>query len=586
MNAQPMVEDVKTLGDYLQGFKRRRVLLALVTLGVLAIAIGVALGLPAVYKSTATILIEQQEIPQDLVRTTVTSFADQRIQIISQRVMTNANLTQIIEKYGLYVDERAKTPMEVILANMRDDDIKMDLVSADVVDPRSGTPRKATIAFRLSYQSKNPELAQKVTNELVSLFLNENLKSRSETTQQTLTFLAEESKKMGEKVTSLEKALAEFKEKYVGNLPELFNLNMQLMDRTERDLLDVQREIQAAADRRIFLESQLATVDPMTDTRAGQTVLSPRDRLKLLRTQYLELVSKYSANHPDVMRMKKEMEGVATEASKQTARTELASQRDSLAADLAAAQKKYSSEHPDVKRLQRELASVEKQLQGAQTTPVAIVDDDKEESNPAYVQLKAQLESIDVETATNLAKKKELEAKLADLESKLTNAPQVEREYRMLTRDLEGATAKYQEITAKQQEAQLADALETEQKGERFTLIEPPLLPEQPASPNRPAIAFLGAVFSIAGGVGSAALADALDSGLYGARGVARVVGVPPLAIIPRIESPRDRRRRILRRLYLFLGIIALIAVALVLLHFFWRPLDVLYFRALNKFGY
>jgi uncharacterized protein involved in exopolysaccharide biosynthesis len=133
------------------------------------ITILVAFLLPPTFRSTAIILIEQQEIPQDLVRSVITSFADQRIQVISQRVMTTQNLLALIERYDLYPDKRQRVPREELLQTMRED-IGLKMISADVIDPRSGRPTQATIAFAVSYQSRSPDLALKVANDLTSLY--------------------------------------------------------------------------------------------------------------------------------------------------------------------------------------------------------------------------------------------------------------------------------------------------------------------------------------------------------------------------------------------------------------------------------
>ncbi|MGH8324479.1 MAG: lipopolysaccharide biosynthesis protein, partial [Steroidobacteraceae bacterium] len=161
---------------------RRRHTFWIVAGAATVITLLLAVFLPATYRSTATILIEQQEIPQEMVRSVVTSFADQRMQVISQRVMTTKNLLALIERYNLYPDIRESRPREVLLEKMRDD-IGMHMISADVIDPRSGRPTQATIAFSVSYQSRSPDLALKVASELTSLYLDENLTSRTQLSQ-------------------------------------------------------------------------------------------------------------------------------------------------------------------------------------------------------------------------------------------------------------------------------------------------------------------------------------------------------------------------------------------------------------------
>ena len=218
-----MREDSVGLRDRLRGYWRRRLAFFLTSGIFLLLTVLLALLLPPTYRSGATILIEQQEIPQDLVRSAITSFADQRVQVISQRVMTTQNLLSLIERYDLYPDLRLSKPREVLLQKMRDD-IALRMISADVIDPRSGRPTQATIAFSISYQSRSPELALKVASDLTSLYLNENLTSRTQMAEQTASFFAEEANRQQQRIIELDKALAAFKQKNQDRLPELTQL--------------------------------------------------------------------------------------------------------------------------------------------------------------------------------------------------------------------------------------------------------------------------------------------------------------------------------------------------------------------------
>src|ERR1700691_3061986 len=212
--------------ERLLAYWRRRATFFIVAPAAAALTILLAVLLPATYQSAATILIEQQEIPQDLVRSVITSFADQRVQIITQRVMTTQNLLQLIDRYQLYPDIRDREPREVLLKKMRDD-IGMHMISADVIDPRSGRPTQATIAFSVSYQNRSPDLALKVANELTSLYLNENLTSRTQASQQTTEFFGEQVTRQAAHIAELDKNLAAFKEKHHDELPDLLQLNIQ-----------------------------------------------------------------------------------------------------------------------------------------------------------------------------------------------------------------------------------------------------------------------------------------------------------------------------------------------------------------------
>lgn len=567
-----MIQAKQTLDDYIGALKRRKGAMALVALVILAASVGLAFGLPPVYRSTATILIEQQEIPADLVRSTVTSYADQRIQVISQRVMTRSNLVDIIHKYGLYPDEQANEPMELIVEKMRGD-VKLDMISADVVDPRSGRPMQATIAFTLSYQNSNPLLAQKVANELTSLILNENIKSREQMATETSAFLASESERIGNKLTVLEQQMADFKKRHNQQLPELIATNMALVDRTERDQLEVERELRSLRERKIFLESQLAQVSPGETLKSdnGDLVLPPGDRLKMLKSKAASMAGIYSANHPDLVRIKREiaaLEAGGAESEKSKPDVELAE----LQAKLMAAKERYSPDHPDVKRLERQIA----ELKTAGQVGIAEAD------NPLYIQLRAQLQAVQADIKSQQDRSDALATQAIDYQSRIAQSPVVEREYKNLTRDYENALLEYKEIKAKQTDAQLAESLETERKGERLTLIDPPQTPEKPKSPNRVAILLAGFVFSLVGGIGTVAIREEVDTSIRGARGMMSALQMMPMVTIPYVttDDERSRQKRIIG--FWLGGTIATVVVAAMIIHFTVKPLDVLWFVAMR----
>ena len=624
--ATTMEEQEKDISDYLSILGRHKGLMLLITTLIFAASLAVAFLLPAVYKSTSTILIEQQEVPQDFVRTLVTSFAEQRIQVISQKILSTKNLTPLVEKYDLYSNARTTNPIETVIANMREK-VNLEMVSADVIDPRSGQPRSATIAFTLSFESQSPKVAQNVVNELTTLFLRENIADRTKTAVEASAFLSVEAKKLSSKIRKLETELATFKEKNAKTLPELTELNTNMMDRTEQGILEVRRQISGIHERKIYLAAELAqqpeTIDeqrynPAYDiqrqkyemsvqrhqmeisrrSRIGE--LEPDTRLEVLQTEYLAKVSKYSSGHPDVQRLKREIDSLRSSVGSASSDTSMIDSKiATLTQTLFSAKERYSSDHPDVRRAERELKELEKQRSSTVvkfkpkgssggfpgynvTQPQFLI---KTKPNPAYVQLRSQLDAADTELVSLEKKIVELESKYADYEMRMTKTPQVEREYRELTRDFDTATEKYREITSKQLEAQLAESLESEQKGEKFTLIEPPVFPEKPYKPNRLAIAFLGLVFSLAGGLGAASLAEVMNDSVHGRKGVSEIMGEPPLAIVPYITNIQDIRKRIFQKSMLAFGTIASILLVAALIHLYLVPLDVLWFKSMRKVG-
>jgi uncharacterized protein involved in exopolysaccharide biosynthesis len=580
-----MEENIKELSDYIDAFRRRRTSILSIAAVFFAISVIVALAWPPVYRSMATILIEEQEVPSDLIRSTITSYATQRIQTINQRVMTRANLMTIIEKYDLYHNKRRQETTEEILERMRKD-VNVQMINADVIDPRSGRPTAATVAFTLSFDGEAAEVTQKVASELTTLYLNENLKNRAEKASETYTFLTTEADKLREHITELETQLAVFKEKNAERLPQLAGLNTQLRERTENELRDVENQLRSMDDRKFYLEGQLGQINPLTPTmgESGQQILDPVTQLKTLRSQYISATSKYSPDHPDVVRLRRQIEGLEKETGSVNSSTEQAKELAALRTELAAAREKYSAEHPDVIRLAKAVAAQEEGLKNLKNKPAPESEVARNNpDNPAYLTLQAQLAGIKGEVQSLKVQREQLKTKLADYEKRLQQTPDVERQYLVLNRDYENSVRRYQELTAKQNVAEVGQELEKERKGERFSLIDPPQLPEKPLKPNRPAIIILGFLLSIGSGLGFAAVAESMDSSVRGVRGVMSVLEFPPLSVIPYLPNSEDLAQVGKTRKIIIASVASGFVLLVLLVHFFWTPLDVLWFKGLRK---
>ena len=581
-------ESEKSLEDWINAIKRRRLSITVTILLVSLISAIVAFKLPAIYQSSGTILIEQQEIPQDLVRSTVTSFAEQRLQVIMQRVMTSSNLLQVIDKFDLYPELLRDEPREVVVSKMRRD-ITLDMISAEVIDPRSGRTTQATIAFQVSYSSKSPTLAQKVANELTGLFLNENIRERTTKAKNTTLFLEREAQRLEEEIEGYEDELAKFKEGNVERLPELMTMNLNIMERTENDIRQIDERLRTLRERKIYLESQLVQLDPDQALYSidGQRLMTGNDRLKALRIELAQLEGIYSENHPDISRIKREISSLeGAERSSQKSSREAKVELQLLKQQLEEARRRYSDDHPDVKSLQRSISALESTIEQDDQleSDFSTYADKSEISNPAYIQVLTQLEAVDSEIRSLQVTRSELQVKLAEIEQRLLESPQVEAEYRELVRDYETARAKYIDVTAKLNEARIGETLELGNQGEKFTIIEPPLYPEQPSSPNRPAILALGVFLSFAVAFGIVFIRESMDSFIYGRHAVLKLTGYMPIASIPRIHTKKERENARKTKFILLLLAVGGIIVVLSLIHFFHTPLDILYYKLLRKF--
>ncbi|MGQ0618503.1 MAG: GumC family protein [Panacagrimonas sp.] len=532
--------EARTLGDYFSAIKYRKKLVFGLFAAVFSASAALAMILPSVYRSSATILIEQPEIPADMVRTTVVSAASERVDVVTRRVMTTENLGALIHKYNLYPEEIAEGGIEAASAKMRTSHVLIEVIEAEGADPRAKI--QPSIPFTVAFESFSPSVTQQVTRELGELYLAENIKNRTEQAAEISGFFSNEVERLNQVLADYETRLAKFKEENAGKLPELGSLNMQVLERAENDLREIDRQIRSAEGQRITLQGQLEEIEAAGVPVGASKIVTPGQRLLEAQTEYYALLSKYSEGHPDVVRARKELESLRGATGGSEDRSALEAQLAQKRLDLLAAQERYAPDHPDVRRLSAEIAAMQSQMQSASSGSSSSYALDPVRSSGAYIQIQTGINAVNAEISSLRGKQAELVGKRADFESRLAQSPQVEREYRELSRGYEASIAQLKDVQNKQVGAQLAENLENKQQGETFKLIAAPLLPVAPVRPNRLAILFLGAVFGLAAGIGAMLMADAMDDTVRGSRGVAALLNAPPLAVIPIIDARGDKR--------------------------------------------
>lgn len=572
--------------DYAEMVWRRKWMLLLPMAMILVASAVVVYAMPAEYRSTGTILIERQEIPPDLVQSTVTSYAEQRIQVISQRVLTTDNLSRIVRKFDLYADERPEVPMERLLQRMRSK-FNVEMVSAVVRDPRTGHRSNAAIAFNVSFDDASPAVAQKVANDLVSLYLEENLRTRTQAAADTARFLEEEVTRLGEQLGDIESRLAEFKRANVGRLPEQQDVNLQLLERAEQQLLETERQMRSLRERKIYLEAARAQIRKQPAAVATTEDGEPLDldqKLRAAESLYVANSGVYAEDHPDMVRLRRQIDALRTELGGGTDANWIRQEIGRLQAELAASRDRYTDEHPDVQRLEQRIARLEQRLADVSRSGSSDPSGrgSTARSNPVAVELQAEIEAADAELASLAARREQIRKKLESLEQRVIDAPEVERQYASLVRDRDNLLSKYQELKAKQSNARIAESMEEERKGERFSLIEPPQVPQEPIRPDRLKFMALGAFVSVFGGVGTVTVAESMSDAVRGSAGVSRALGAPPISVIPYVRNRRDRRVRVAWIIVAVLVALALVGTALAAMHYFYMPLDVGWFKLLQ----
>lgn len=561
----------------IKGIIRRRFKSFLITFFCIFFIGGIiAFVLPPTYKSTSVILIENQMIPQEYVQTTITSFVEERLAAITQQVMSRSRLMEIIEKFKLYEDMREKYTSEEIVEKMRED-IHYVPRTEPVIDRRTGRPTEATIYFTLSFEGENPAKVQKVANELASLYKELNLKTRERLASNTTGYLEDELKRLQEQMDSYDLKISQYKKDHMNELPEYSSSNMQTLLQLNTQIERVNIQINSLKDRKILLEGQLAVMDPLSNimTAEGKTMMNPEDRLKYLRMELISMGSRLSKDHPDYVRIKKEIEELEKQTGTSDSYDESIKHLRNLEAELTAATGKKGKKHPDVIALKKEISGLKEKIanmeQDKDLTEIEVSDPD----NPSYINLMTQIKSTENEITSLRQQKKAIEAQIEKLNKRMMNAPAVELEYNKLMLENSITKNKYTEVNNKLMAAKMAQVMESTHRAEKFTIIDPAQLPEKPDSPNRLAIILIGFVLAMGAGTGLAAIKESIDSSVKTREELQKITGVPVFSVINRIETEADKLARRKKRIIWVAAIFIAFIIGTVAFHNFVMPLEV-----------
>ena len=533
-----MQDEGYSVGEVTRLIKRRRRLIGTTFFLLSALSIVVAFSLESLYRSSGVIVIEQPEVAdQFLPGTYQAPDREQRIARINDEVMTRDNLATIVETHNLYPQLRGSAGPQTVVPELRDH-FELDILNADD-DPRSKYSGDVT-GFVLSYYHPDAETARSVTRDIVELFLEGNTKRRQDAYLGTAEALSREAVEIRATVSELETKLADFKTENPGALPEDRTYNRQIVERKERDLTQLDREIRSLQERKTLLQSQLAQTEPWITLIGpdGEPVAASTDRLQQLQSEYLRLIGIYNPNHPDVVRVRREIESLTGSAANPAFRQAMESAYLSKQLELSDAQRQYGPNHPDVLSLQRSVMALEQQIEQLPKD----TSDLPPPNNPTYVNLEVQLKSLDIELAALQRDRRGLQAETRQLDLDIQVAPEVERRYLELTRDLDIARSQYQDTMSRRMAIERAGALEDSEIAERYVLTRAPSMPYKPAFPNRPLIIIIGVFLGVSLGMAAGIMAEAFDDSIRSTRDLRTIIGAPPIAAIPRIQTTAEGR--------------------------------------------
>ena len=474
---------------------------------------GASWVLPPRYRSGTLILVEQPSMPKDYVTPNVSDDLQERLQSITQQILSRTRLLHIIEDKHLYVTSGSRLTPDEQVERMRKD-IEIELVR----DPQSRVN-----AFNVYYSSRDPLVAQQVTSQLTNLFINENLEFRQRQSEGTTKFLESQLETARESLSVQEEKIREFKGQHVGELPAQVESNLQILSGLQSQLRAEEDALNAAKQQRVYLQSladqyrSLKVVSPAGDgTPIG--LLAIDQELDRLKAQLADLSSHYTEKHPDVRKLKDQI-------------AKMQHRRDQLVADTQTGRSTQSS--------------------------------DGTAQPSMLVQLQSQLQSNQVEITNRERAVVESKAKVNEYQSRLNQEPFREQQLADLTRGYEQSKSNYDELLKKKNESAMATSMELMQQGERFRVVDAPSLPTKPDFPNRLKFCGIGLGIGLALGVFVAGAFEMADDRLYSEKEITNLLPVPVICEIPVIATPAgassgpDRAWRILVSAAVVVAVIA-----------------------------
>ncbi len=590
-----------TLHDLVTIIKRRRNYF-LITFAVLFAVVTLFALHWSNYRAIATVQIEQSDVSQTVAAPAgssngemVEALADQRISEIEQTVTSMDSLAAIINKFNLYPGVRQTTPMAVLATRMRNK-IKLDFISSTIANPaeaqKASAEQLSAIAFTLSFDYSNPLQAQQVTDELVSRFLDEDLKLRRKQAEETSAFLGSQISALENTMAEQEKKIAEFTAKNGESGPNAQIFNQQAESSTSLQLQTIEAQITSNEGTEGSLRAQLATTDPYSRVIAnGQVLTTPAVQLKALQAQYAALSGQYGPDHPDVVKLRHQIDSLKAEQDNGDPETsnedtaKLRAQIRDVETNLAAARSTDGPDNPDVAALQHQLKQLKSALAGAGHGASSGNSVRRDADNPAYIQITSQIQAVEEQHKSLLAQRDSLIAQQEKYQRAIAAQPVLQQQMDVLARDYDNEQLRYRELKEKKMEADMSEQLEAARKGQRLTVSIPPALPLK-THPSRLLLLAGGFVLSVLGGCAAIIISESASLSIHGSHHLAHLTGAMPLVTIPHIRNKREIEEARRRRPYRIAGMAAVVILALVAFPYVLMPYDVLWNTISQKLNF
>ncbi|HVO63696.1 MAG TPA: Wzz/FepE/Etk N-terminal domain-containing protein [Terriglobales bacterium] len=482
-----------TIEDYIAVLRRRLwiILVPLVIAPIIGFAVSYAFA--PKYTSTATVLVEQPKVPGSLVEPIITEDALRRISGLEQQVLSRSRLTPVVQSLGL---AKSSDEVDSMIADIRSGitiaavPLTTEATTSASSGKTKGTKKSSNSdvpGFTVSFMYSKPRVAQQVCNQITSMLIEENLKSREQVAQGTTDFLNRQVDEAKRDLDDQDTKLAAFKRHYVGQLPEDADNNLKVLMGLNSQLDASTQTINRAQQDRTYAESVLT--QQLAAWKAGASTTSPQalqQQLTALQGQLIQLQARYTDDYPDVIKTK-----------------------------------------ADIAEVQKQLNTVTAAKPDPGNSKVSLAEP------PEIQQLRVQIHQYEQAIQQGTAQQKRIQDEIKVYQGRVALSPAVEEEYKKLTRDYDSAQKFYDDLLAKRSQSEMATSMEQQQQGEQFHLLNPAALPSDPSFPNRLLFAGGGAGAGLALGLGLTILLEFKDKAIRNELDVEAVLELPTLICVP-----------------------------------------------------
>jgi polysaccharide chain length determinant protein (PEP-CTERM system associated) len=480
-----MTQRELTPADYIAMFRRRWVLIVIFAVIGPPLAYGVSLALPSEYVSQTLVLVQQPTVPSDIVKPVDTTDISQRLSSMQQQILSRSRLEPIIRQFGLYPKDVNRLSIDELVARLQ------KAIEVTPVQPMAETKAVNLPGFFVNVKLDNARNAQQVCTAITSMFIEQSLSVRQEHSEDTTQFLTQQLAEAKTQLDAQDKALAAFKMRYGGSLPDEEPTNLNLLTGLTSQLDAATQALARAQQDKSFAETVLTQqVAAWQASQSGRDPDTLDQQLAALQTQLAGLEARYTEDYPDVIKTK---------------------------ADITALQKKIAEND------NQSITAGSGKPQRPVVEPGQIT------------QLRAQVHSFEQVIAEKSKEQEQIKQQIKLYQDRVQSSPVVEEQYKELTRGYQTALDSFSDLQKKVGQSQMATDLEHQQEGEQFRVLDPANLPDKPTFPNRPLFAGGGLAGGLGLGLGLAFLMEMRDTSMRTERDVEFVLRLPVLAMVPEV---------------------------------------------------